>query len=103
MTFSLQDLVLLLVLVVDVLVVVLAKMELVSPPEIVLERELKPMVFSGIYPINPADYEHLKANLAKLAEKAKNVPGLKRTGGFIGLQNHSSPVFYRNIRIKELK
>jgi GTP-binding protein LepA len=24
------------------------------------------MVFSGIYPINPADYEHLKANLAKL-------------------------------------
>ncbi len=29
-------------------------------------KELKPMVFSGIYPINPADYEHLKANLAKL-------------------------------------
>ena len=25
------------------------------------------MVFSGIYPINTADYEHLKANLAKLA------------------------------------
>ncbi|TMQ01999.1 MAG: elongation factor 4 [Verrucomicrobia bacterium] len=25
-----------------------------------------PMVFSGIYPINTADYEHLKANLAKL-------------------------------------
>jgi GTP-binding protein LepA len=24
------------------------------------------MVFSGIYPINPADYEHLKSNLAKL-------------------------------------
>ena len=24
------------------------------------------MVFSGIYPINTADYEHLKANLAKL-------------------------------------
>jgi GTP-binding protein LepA len=24
------------------------------------------MVFSGIYPINPADYEHLKVNLAKL-------------------------------------
>ncbi len=24
------------------------------------------MVFSGIYPINTADYEHLKANLGKL-------------------------------------
>ena len=24
------------------------------------------MVFSGLYPINTADYEHLKANLAKL-------------------------------------
>ncbi|HEY6169068.1 MAG TPA: translation elongation factor 4 [Verrucomicrobiae bacterium] len=29
-------------------------------------KEIHPMVFSGIYPINPADYEHLKANLAKL-------------------------------------
>ena len=29
-------------------------------------REIHPMVFSGIYPINTADYEHLKANLAKL-------------------------------------
>src|SRR5205807_1375024 len=29
-------------------------------------REVHPMVFSGIYPINTADYEHLKANLAKL-------------------------------------
>ncbi|HKQ38321.1 MAG TPA: translation elongation factor 4 [Verrucomicrobiae bacterium] len=29
-------------------------------------QEIHPMVFSGIYPINPADYEHLKANLAKL-------------------------------------
>ena len=28
----------------------------------------------------------IKADLAKLAEKVKNVPGLKRTGGFIGLQ-----------------
>lgn len=45
----------------------------------------------------------IKADLAKLAEKTKNVPGLNRTGGFIGLQNHSSPVFYRNIRVKELK
>ena len=29
-------------------------------------QEMHPMVFSGIYPINTADYEHLKANLAKL-------------------------------------
>src|SRR3989475_7874095 len=28
--------------------------------------EVHPMVFSGLYPINTADYEHLKANLAKL-------------------------------------
>jgi GTP-binding protein LepA len=29
-------------------------------------QEIHPMVFSGIYPINTADYERLKANLAKL-------------------------------------
>jgi GTP-binding protein LepA len=29
-------------------------------------KEIHPMVFSGIYPINTADYEHLKANLANL-------------------------------------
>jgi GTP-binding protein LepA len=29
-------------------------------------QEVHPMVFSGIYPINSADYEHLKVNLAKL-------------------------------------
>lgn len=29
-------------------------------------QEVHPMVFSGIYPINNADYEHLKINLAKL-------------------------------------
>jgi GTP-binding protein LepA len=29
-------------------------------------KELHPMVFSGLYPINTADYEHLKANLDKL-------------------------------------
>jgi len=36
-----------------------------SPP---LEgfQEMHPMVFSGIYPINASDYEHLKINLAKL-------------------------------------
>ncbi len=30
-------------------------------------KEIHPMVFSGIYPINTADYEHLKANLAQAA------------------------------------
>ncbi|MFN0068876.1 MAG: translation elongation factor 4 [Limisphaerales bacterium] len=29
-------------------------------------QEIHPMVFSGIYPINPADYEHLKVSIAKL-------------------------------------
>ena len=29
-------------------------------------QEIHPMVFSGIYPINTADFEHLKSNLAKL-------------------------------------
>src|SRR5437762_4966717 len=29
-------------------------------------QEIHPMVFSGLYPINTADYEHLKANLRKL-------------------------------------
>ncbi|MBR4248619.1 MAG: translation elongation factor 4 [Verrucomicrobia bacterium] len=29
-------------------------------------KEVHPMVFSGIYPINSSDFEHLKVNLAKL-------------------------------------
>ncbi|MBL9140134.1 MAG: elongation factor 4 [Verrucomicrobiales bacterium] len=29
-------------------------------------QEVHPMVFSGIYPINPADFEHLKTSLEKL-------------------------------------
>ena len=29
-------------------------------------KEIHPMVFSGIYPINTADYEHLKTNMGKL-------------------------------------
>src|SRR5205823_6186980 len=35
-------------------------------PELPGFKEIHPMVFSGIYPINTADYEHLKANLGKL-------------------------------------
>ncbi len=47
--------------------------------------------------------EHVvKGDLEELA-KTHTQPGLKRQSGFIGLQNHSSPVHYRNIRIKSLK
>ncbi len=35
-------------------------------PELPGFKEIHPMVFSGIYPINTSDYEHLKVNLAKL-------------------------------------
>src|SRR5258707_6205676 len=38
---------------------------MLSPPLLGFQ-EIHPMVFSGIYPINTADYEHLKGNLAKL-------------------------------------
>src|SRR6266498_2777897 len=38
----------------------------VASPALPGFQEIHPMVFSGIYPINTADYEHLKANLAKL-------------------------------------
>src|SRR5437879_8520902 len=38
----------------------------IPSPSLAGFREVHPMVFSGIYPINTADYEHLKANLAKL-------------------------------------
>jgi hypothetical protein len=34
---------------------------------------------------------------------AKEHPGLKRTGGRIGLQCHSDPVVFRNLRVKVLK
>jgi hypothetical protein len=47
--------------------------------------------------------EHVvKGNLSELA-KTNQQPGLKRKTGFIGLQNHSSPVFYRNLRVKRLR
>ena len=47
--------------------------------------------------------EHgVKGDLEQLA-KTHTQPGLKRKSGFIGLQNHASPVHYRNIQIKVLK
>ncbi len=42
----------------------------------------------------------LDADLDTLAERFPDTPGLKREKGYIGLQNHSSPVYYRNIRIR---
>jgi GTP-binding protein LepA len=35
-------------------------------PALASFQEMHPMVFSGLYPINTGDYEHLKTNLAKL-------------------------------------
>ncbi len=44
----------------------------------------------------------IDADLDVLAERFPNMRGLKREKGYIGLQNHSSPVYYRNIRIREI-
>jgi hypothetical protein len=44
----------------------------------------------------------IDSNLIDHMNKAKNHPGLKQRKGYIGLQNHSSKIEYRNIRIKEL-
>src|SRR2546427_8934680 len=38
----------------------------VASPALPGFQEIHPMVFSGIYPINTSDYEHLKANMGKL-------------------------------------
>ncbi|MCX8037620.1 MAG: DUF1080 domain-containing protein [Candidatus Sumerlaeia bacterium] len=42
------------------------------------------------------------ANLDDYPDKVAKHPGLKRTSGFIGLQNHGSGVDYRNIRIRPI-
>lgn len=46
--------------------------------------------------------EVVNANVDDYPDKVERHPGLKRTKGYIGLQNHSSVVQYRNIRLKEL-
>lgn len=43
------------------------------------------------------------ANLIEHMDKEKSHPGLKRRGGFIGLQNHSTRVEYRKISLVELE
>ena len=44
----------------------------------------------------------VNTNLIKHMDKTDEHPGLKRRRGYIGLQNHSTRVDYRNIRIQEL-
>ena len=44
----------------------------------------------------------IDANLIDHMNKEREHPGLKRRKGFIGLQNHSSKIEYRNIYIEEL-
>jgi hypothetical protein len=45
----------------------------------------------------------VETNLDDHADDAKTHPGIKRTEGYIGLQSHSEPVEFRNVRIKTLK
>ncbi len=42
------------------------------------------------------------ANLDDHLDKAGRIPGIKRTRGFIGLQNEHGPIEFRNLRIKDL-
>jgi hypothetical protein len=42
-------------------------------------------------------------DLSEHMDLVKDHPGLKRTSGFIGLQDHSSRLDYRNILIREIK
>lgn len=44
----------------------------------------------------------IDADLTVHADKASDHPGVARTSGYIGLQNHGSRLDYRNIRIREL-
>ncbi len=46
--------------------------------------------------------EIINANLINYMDQTRAHPGLKRRKGFIGLQNHSSKIEYRNIQLREL-
>ncbi len=48
-------------------------------------------------------FQTIDGDLSQHADKLKEHPGLSRTDGYIGLQNHGSRLDYRNIRIRELK
>jgi hypothetical protein len=45
----------------------------------------------------------IDTNLISHLEQESSHPGLKRRKGYIGLQNHSTKIEYRNIKIKELE
>lgn len=47
--------------------------------------------------------EIINTNLIDFMHKEKSNPGIKRRKGFIGLQNHSTKIEYRNIRLQELE
>ncbi|MCH8127368.1 DUF1080 domain-containing protein [candidate division KSB1 bacterium] len=49
------------------------------------------------------DIEIINTNLIDHLEKARTNPGIKRRKGYIGLQNHSTKIEYRNIRLQELE
>jgi len=42
-------------------------------------------------------------DLSEHMDKVKDHPGLKRLSGFIGLQDHSSRLDYRNVLLREIK
>lgn len=44
----------------------------------------------------------IDADLTTFEDKLKEHPGLKRDKGYVGLQNHSTAIDFRNIRIREL-
>lgn len=45
----------------------------------------------------------VEGDLTEHEDAAKEHPGIKRPEGYIGLQSHSEPVEFRNVRIKALK
>ena len=45
----------------------------------------------------------VSVNLDDYPELAPKFPGLLRTDGYIGLQNHGAPFAFRNVRIKRIK
>ena len=45
----------------------------------------------------------IDANLIHYMDQERTHPGIKRRKGYIGLQNHSSRIEYRNIRLTELR
>lgn len=45
----------------------------------------------------------ISANLDQYSDKLEKHPGLARTEGFIGLQNHGSRVEFRNIKIRKYR